>query len=224
MEAGALGGCIRGAGVAPYTEVCHTHQKRHNCTVTCTVPCCWLTACYKAEDTLCSETACLILAMLQSGGHTVFGNSMLQSRGHTVFGNRAPYYTDHPLLARVCRVTILTWRFLARVLIHGGAFLVAVQSTRHGVDVLLAAQCLHDTRARPSKEDGHLWREFKLPLISFVNDVDGIQAPPACGNDISTKTTSSNTVHNCTLIPNYPASHTSPVSYRAQHTPRHCRQ
>ena len=26
MEAGALGGCIRGAGVAPYTEVCHIHH------------------------------------------------------------------------------------------------------------------------------------------------------------------------------------------------------
>ena len=30
MEAGALGGCIRGAGVAPYTEVCHIHQLRTN--------------------------------------------------------------------------------------------------------------------------------------------------------------------------------------------------
>ena len=26
MEAGALGACTRGAGVAPYTEVCHIHH------------------------------------------------------------------------------------------------------------------------------------------------------------------------------------------------------
>ena len=26
METGALGECIRAAGVAPYTEVCHIHQ------------------------------------------------------------------------------------------------------------------------------------------------------------------------------------------------------